>query len=320
VKPRGVQAAAFALLCTIWGSTWLAIKVGVESVPPLLSASLRFVIAAGTLLVLMGVLGRALPKRRSEWSVILLVGVLLFTLDYGLIYWGEANGVESGLSAVLFATMPLQTAIAAHLLLREERLSSQKLLGIGLGFSGVVVIFREQVTLVGMEKFFPMLAIVLSATCAAVSTAAMKRWAYEIDPFVFNGLSMAVGAIGLAAGSAALGEAWAAPPWPGGLLPILYLALAGSVVTFVAYAWLLKHIQATSASFIALVTPLVAVFLGVAVAKEVFHPLDLLGSGVTLLGIYLATSPRVAAWGRRVAHRRIPARDPTTSEEPPNPR
>lgn len=310
MNARGVQVGAFALLCAIWGSTWLAIKVGVETVPPFLAAALRFVIAAGTLLLVTAILRKALPRRRSEWGVILLVGILLFTFDYGLIYWGEANGVESGLSAVLFATFPLQTAMAAHFLLRKERLTLQKLLGIGLGFGGVVLIFREQVSAVGLEKFFPMLAIVLSASCAAVSTAAMKRWAHDIDPFAFNGLAMAVGAIGLALGSFVAGEAWTAPRWPEGLLPILYLALAGSVVTFVAYAWLLQRIQATYVSFVALLTPLVAVFLGVAVADEVFRPLDLAGSAVTLIGIYVAMSTRISGWGRALASRAKGAADP----------
>jgi drug/metabolite transporter (DMT)-like permease len=313
VSPRASIPAAFTLLCLIWGSTWLAIKFGVESVPPLLSASLRFVIAAGTLLLLTAVLKKALPTRRSEWGVILLVGVLLFTFDYGLIYWGEANGVESGLSAILFATMPLQTAIAAHLIVAGERLTLQKLLGIGLGFGGVVLIFREQMGSAGFEKFFPMAAIVLSAACAATSTAAMKRWAHDIDPFAFNGFAMAIGAVGLAVGSFVAAEPWGVPAWPAGLLPILYLALAGSVVTFVAYAWLLKRVQATSASFIALVTPIVALFLGVAIADEAFRPLDLVGSAVTLGGIYLAMSARVSRWGRGIAPRRkdLPSTLPT---------
>ncbi len=164
---RAVRGAAFTMLCGIWGSTWLAIRIGLEGAPPFLSASLRFVVAFATLVVLAAVFRSKWPNGRTEWALVVFVGIVLFTFDYGLIYWGENNGVESGLSAILFATLPLQTALVANALLREERLTLQKLVGIGLGFGGIVLIFRGQVATAGLERAFPMLAIVLSATCAA---------------------------------------------------------------------------------------------------------------------------------------------------------
>ncbi len=298
MKPRASQAAAFALLCTIWGSTWLAIKVGVAAVPTFLSATLRFVVAAGVLLALAIAFRRKLPSRRTEWGVIAFVGIILFAGDYGLIYWGEANGVESGLSAVLFATMPLLTALAAQVLLTTERLTAQKLLGIAIGFGGVVLIFRGQLGTAGAAKFLPMLAVVLAAACGAAATVAIKRWGHDIDGLVFNGLAMTVGATTLAALSLAVGERWTLPPWPAGLGPILYLALAGSVVTFVAYLWLLRQVEATTVSFITLITPIVALFLGLSFANETFEVLDLVGTAVTLAGIYLSISRRFGAWSR----------------------
>lgn len=306
---RASQAGAFALLCAVWGSTWLAIKLGVETVPTFLSAMLRFVIAASTLLALAALLRRKLPRTRSEWGAVLLVGVALFTLDYGLIYWGESNGVESGLSAVLFATLPLQTAVWAHGLLAKERLTVQKLVGIGVGFGGILLIFRAQLATAGPEKLLPMLAIVLSSTCAGLATVTMKRWAHDTDPFTFNGLAMAVGTAGLAVISLGTGEPWAVPSWPEGLLPILYLALAGSVVTFVAYMWLLRQVEATTASFVSLITPIIAVLLGFAVAQEILEPLDIVGTAVTLLGIYLATSRKAAEWVRNRFGLRAPTSD-----------
>ena len=293
---RLTYGATFAMLCAIWGSTWLAIRIGLDGVPPFLSASLRFVVAAGTLLVLSAVFRSRLPRGRTEWALVLFYGIVLFTADYGLIYWGEKRGVASGLSAVLFATFPFQTAIAAHALLRTERLSLQKLGGIALGFGGIVLIFRGQLV-TAPDLFFPMLAIVVSATCAAVASVAVKRWGHDTDPVSFNAFAMGTGAIGLAAISLLAGEPWAPPPWPAGIGAILYLALAGSVVTFVAYLWLLKRIEATSLSYIAFVTPIVAVLLGSAVG-ETLDALVLVGAGLTLAGIWLATSKRVGAWIR----------------------
>ena len=310
---RLLKGSAFAMLCVIWGSTWLAIKIGLEGAPAFLAASLRFVLASLTLLGLAALAGSRLPRTRADWSLVAFVGVVLFTADYGLIYWGENNGVESGLSAILFATMPLQTALAAHALIPKERLGVRKIGGIALGFAGILIIFRGQLATAGPEKLFPMLAIVLSAACAAVSTVAMKRWGATIDPFSFNGFAMGIGAVGLATASLAVGEAWAVPSWPEGVLAILYLALAGSVVTFAAYLWLLRTVEATYMSFIALVTPIVAVLLGVSVGSESFDPLVLAGGAVTLVGIYISTT-------RRAASRRGTAESPRPAAgDPPGP-
>src|SRR5207245_1529577 len=221
-------------------------------------------------------------------------GVGLFTADYGLIYWGENNGVESGLSAILFATFPLQTALVANAYLKAERFTAQKLLGIGVGFGGVVLIFRSQLGTAGLEKVFPMLSIVLAATCAAFATVAVKRWGHDTEPISFNAAAMAVGAAGLASVSLITREPWGIPTWPQGLGAILYLAIAGSVVTFVAWQWLLKEMPATSLSYIALIIPIVAVLLGASLGNETFDLIDLAGAAIVLFGIYVSTS-RVAA-------------------------
>jgi drug/metabolite transporter (DMT)-like permease len=297
VASRLTYAATFAMLCGIWGSTWLAIKIGLQGAPPLLAASLRFVVASLVLLVVCVALRRKLPRGRTEWALVAFYGIVLFGADYGLIYWAEGNGVASGLSAVLFATFPFQTAIAAHALLRTERLSAQKLIGIALGFAGIAFIFRAQLA-ASANLFFPMLAIVLAATCAAAASVAVKRWGHDMDSVSLNAFSMGTGAATLAAASLLAGETWAVPSWPTGILAIVYLSLAGSVVAFVAYLWLLKRIEATSLSYIAFVNPIVAVLLGFVVAKEVLDPLVLAGAGMTLAGIWLATSKRVGAWIR----------------------
>ena len=126
---RFVRGAAFAMLCVVWGSTWLAIRIGLQGAPPFLAASLRFVVASITL-ALLGIAFRShWPTNRTEWALVAFVGLVLFTFDYGLIYWGENNGVESGLSAILFATLPLQTALVANAFLREERRSEERRVG-----------------------------------------------------------------------------------------------------------------------------------------------------------------------------------------------
>ena len=300
VTPRARTSGAFAMLCAIWGSTWLVIRIGLNGAPPFLGAALRFLVAAVTLLALAAAFRSKLPRTRTEWMLVGFVGLVLFTADYGLIYWGEARGVESGLSAILFASMPFQTALVAHALTAEEKITVPKLAGIALGFGGILLIFRGQLAAAGGAKLLPMAAIVIAATCASFATVAVKRWGHGADPFTFNAFAMAVGTAGLAATSGLAGEAWAVPSWPTGIGAILYLGLAGSVVTFVMYVWLLRNIEATSLSFVAMVTPIVAVMLGVAVGGEVLDPIAIGGAAVTLAGVYLSTSRRAAAWVRAV--------------------
>ncbi len=304
------RSAAFAMLCLIWGSTWLAIRIGLEGAPPFLSASLRFAVASVVLVGLAATFRSKWPQNRTEWALVGFVGVVLFTADYGLIYWGENNGVESGLSAILFATFPLQTALVANAYLKAERFTVQKLLGIGVGFGGVVLIFRSQLGTAGLERVFPMLSIVVAATCAAFATVAVKRWGHDTEPISFNAAAMAVGAAGLATVSLIAREPWGIPTWPQGLGAILYLAIAGSVVTFVAWQWLLKEMQATSLSYIALIIPIVAVLLGASLGKETFDVIDLGGAAIVLLGIYVSTSRRAAAFARAAMGQALADPDP----------
>jgi drug/metabolite transporter (DMT)-like permease len=315
VATRFVRGAAFAMLCVVWGSTWLAIRIGLQGAPPFLAASLRFVLASLTLGLLAIPFRSKWPANRTEWALVGFVGLVLFTFDYGLIYWGENNGVESGLSAILFATLPLQTALVANAFLREERLTVQKLTGIALGFGGILLIFRGQVGTAGTEKAFPMIAIVLSATCAAFATVAIKRWGHGTDPVTFNASAMAVGAAGLAASSVIASEAWRVPSWPEGIGAIVYLALAGSVVTFVTWQWLLKTAEATSLSFIALITPITAVLLGATIGNEAFDLVDLAGAAIVLGGIYVSMSRRLGRLSRMASGPSSIALDPA---DPPD--
>ncbi len=296
------------MLCVIWGSTWLAIRIGLESTPPFFGAAVRFALAVALLVPLVVWRRSKLPSGRVEWTLVAFVGVLLYGGDYGLIYWGEGNGVPSGLSAILFASFVLQTAVAAHVILSTEKLTPQKIAGIGLGFAGILLIFRGDVATAGSGNPFAMLAIVLAATCAAVANVAVKRWGHDTDPISFTGASMAVGAVTLAAFSLGAREPWRVPPWPSGILAIVYLAVAGSVVAFVSFWWLLKRIEVTSASYLSMVFPIVAVFLGFTIGSEALDPVAIAGAAITLAGIFLAVNRRLAAWADRL--RATPTSDP----------
>src|SRR4030095_8920416 len=135
MKPRLV----FILLCCIWGSTWLFIKIGLADLPPLTFAGIRFLLAAAVIFGLMRVRKASLQRSRKDWTFLAVTGVLSFSPNYGLIFWGE-QFISSGLAAVLQATIPAFGLIIAHFYLPNEQLSSLKITGVLLGVIGVAVI------------------------------------------------------------------------------------------------------------------------------------------------------------------------------------
>lgn len=290
--PSRLDYGIYALLSLVWGSTWLAIKVGLEGAPPLLGASLRFFLAAAILLPITLLMRAPWPRGRVEWSVVAFVGVVLFVFDYALIYWAESVGLGSAMAAILFATMPFQTAMMAHAFVHKEKLTGLKVLGISLGFAGVFLIFSGEISGAAFVGFLPMLAVILSAACASAASVAVKRWGPNANPYSWNAVAMAIGAVGLLTLSLAAGEPLVAPGWPEGVLSILYLAVFGTVVAFVGYIRLLRNFPVTTMSLIAFITPIVAVFLGLVVAGESLAPIAAVGAAITLAGVFVSTRRR----------------------------
>lgn len=277
---------SFVLLCAIWGSTWLVIKVGYGGLGPFNVAALRFLLAGLVFVGLMPLFKARWPRGRTEWGLVGFVGATLFALDYGLIYWGEQS-LDSGLTAILFATMPLLTVLGAHVYLPAERLTPRKLGGTLVAFLGVVALFADRLRL-DPSLAVPMLAIVGSAAFGAVSTIATKRHGHDLHPTALNAPAMLVGALLLSLASLAAGDGLGlprdAPTWGA----VAYLVLAGSVVTFLLYFWLMKAWSATTMSFIAIFTPALALLLGFLVLGERPTLWTALGAALILGGVVLA--------------------------------
>lgn len=281
-----LKPLAFVLLCLIWGSTWLVIKVGYGGLGPFNVASLRFLAAGLLFCALVPAFRARWPRGRTEWGVSLFVGAVLFGADYGLIYWGETR-LDSGLTAILFATMPLATAFVAHAYLPAERLNARKLGGTLLAFLGVVALFADKVRL-DPGLAVPMLAIVASAVCAAFSSVATKRHGHDLHPTALNAVAMLFGALLLALASLVAGDGLRLPSDASAWGALAYLVLAGSVVTFLVYFWLLKAWESTTLSFISIFTPVVALFLGYVVLDERPTAWTGLGAALILAGVLLA--------------------------------
>jgi drug/metabolite transporter (DMT)-like permease len=285
-----VNVALYALLCVIWGSTWLVIKVGYGGLGPFNVAALRFFLAGALFAPIVPILGARWPAGRVEWGLVFWVGLVLFAADYGLIYWAEQY-LESGLTAILFATLPLITIAFAHVYVPGDRVTARKLAGTLLAFAGVVALFGDHVRL-DAGKSGPMLAIIASAVCAAAAGVASKRHGASLHPAALNAPAMLVGAGALLVASLAAGDGFDIPRDGATWSAIAYLAVAGSVVTFLIYFSLLKTWSVTSLSFISVFTPAIALFLGFVFLDERPTLWTLVGTALILAGVTLAlTAP-----------------------------
>ncbi len=275
----------YGLVCLIWGSTWLAIKFGLEGVPPFLGAGLRFALAAAILwgLVLFaGLSPRLTPRGRRAAFV---AGVLGVGVCYSLVYWAETR-VASGLVAVLCAVAPLVTALLTAFVARTETFTRRKLAGILVGIAGIVILFWPREGVASADTL-GLLAAFVSSVGAAGNLVAQSLWSKHDDARVINAWSMSLGAVLLLVLSL-LCERGAVVVWsPANIGAIFYLAIFGTVVAFLSYYRLLRSMPATQVSMITLIFPVVAVLLGKVVLGERLSENALLGIALIMGGVGL---------------------------------
>ena len=275
------------ILCGIWGSTWLFIKLGLADLPPLTFAGIRFLVASLVLSALILARGVRWPRSRRDWFLIAVVGFLQFTLNYGLVFWGE-NYIPSGLAAVLQSTFPAFGLVIAHLYLPHERLTTRKVVGVLMGVVGVAIIFSDQLTIAGHLALLGSVALVASAFFGAYSNVLVKAYAREIDPQVLAAGQMIFGfppllIIGIATEGNPFRFHWTMTA----AISLAYLVIIGSVVAFALYYWLVRHMEVTKTMLIALVTPVVAVLLGMIVLHEKLNWRLFVGAACIISGIGL---------------------------------
>jgi len=249
------------------------------------------VVAALVLVVLVIARGRALPRGAALRSAAGF-GLFQFGLNMPLLYWAETL-VPSGLTAVVYATIPITSALIASGV-GLERFDPLKIAGALVSLAGVATLFRDR--LGDRVTALPVIAIYAATVCAALGSVVLKRGPRQ-DAVATNAIGAAVGAPVCLLGSFLLHESRAWPTHWVEIYPILYLAIVGSVVAFVVFAWLVNHWNVSSISFIGAVVPVIAVALGVLVRGEEFHRGHLLGAALVLAGVAIA----IASDRRRAA-------------------
>ncbi len=288
---RSLVWTLYAVNVLIWSSTWVTIKIGLEDVPPLLSAGVRFALAGAGLLLLARLLGRRLS---TDALLATVLAVLPIAGCYGLIYWGEQY-VPSGLAAVLFGVMPLYSATIASVALADEPLRARLVAGIGVAIGGLAIAFGESLALGNAEwALLAATACAIAPLAAAIGNVAIKRRGQALDPIVLNAWAMLGGGTLLLIASAPA-EDWGQAAWSAQAVgSIGYLAVIGSAVPFVTLTILLRELPAVTVSYITLLLPFGALAFGAALYDE--H-ITLAAIGGALL---VATGLLIAQWRRRV--------------------
>lgn len=299
LRPLAV-AAWIALLCLIWGSTWVVIARGLDDTPPFTAATARFGLAALTMTVLAPFLARNEGGTRPPLWLMLAVGACNFGVSYSIVYWSEAKlpsgdpRLPSGLVAVLWSVFPMLMAAAGHFFLHGDRLVARQVLGFVVGFGGVALLFATDLRALSATAVPSALVTLLSPTISMVGTALLKRYGKHASSVLLNRDAMWFGAAILGA-MALWQERDARAVWtPAAIASVVYLALVGTALAFGVYFWLLRRTKASTLSLIAYVTPAIALTLGALVRGEPVTAWTLAASATILVGVALVVAPKRA--------------------------
>lgn len=286
--------AAWIVVCIVWGTTYLAIRVGLESVPVALLAGLRFVAAGLILITALRLAGQALPSARA-WGSATIAGFLLLVIGNGGVVWAEQY-VASGLAAVIIAMVPFWNVLVEALRPDGERPSTRTMLGLAIGFAGIVVLVWPALFAGSGGSWFVAGVIALQLACAgwAVGTSYTKRTARSASPVATAAMQQLTAGLMFLAIATITGE-WSRLEFTArSVSAIAYLVVFGSIVAYSAYLYALKHLPIATVSLYTYVNPIIAVVLGTVLLSEPFSSRTLVASALVFAGIAAVRSSQPA--------------------------
>ena len=284
--------SAFAIIYFVWGSTFLAIRIGVLAMPPLLFGAMRFLVAGAALCGWMVARGESLPRGR-QWLSASLLAFLIFVVDYGLLFWAEQR-VPSGIAAVMMATIPAFMALSEILLLKTQRLTINLAAALIVGMGGVAILMSHGLSLGGapIDKRGAA-ALMIGSLSWSIASVLSRRLQLPRSKGMSAGTQMFLGGIFLSIAAVVAGElhgfhlgnvsmaAW---------LALAYLIVFGSIVGFTCYVWLIHHESPTKVGTYAYVNPVVAVLIGYFFGGEALDIRTILGTGLILASVVVITA------------------------------
>lgn len=284
-RPGGKSVLALIWVCFFWGTTWIASKEGVKHIPAIQMCAMRQLFGGSLYLLYFGFAKHPLPKGK-QWGTILILSILNFMLTNTLSTWG-VKYISSGLGAIIAAIVPLWIVIIT--MFQGHRLPVKATTGLLLGFGGICIIFYDHLKdfLISDFRFgiFLSLAASISWAFGGVYT---KKHAANFNPYFSMGLQMIISAIALFGVTFTTGDMINIRDIPlNGWLAVSYLVIIGSVLTFIAYVYMLQRLPTSQASIYAYINPVVAVLLGAVIFNERLNIYVAIGGAVTILGVYL---------------------------------
>ncbi len=288
---------AFAIIYLVWGSTYLAIRVGVLEMPPFLMAGIRFFVAGLVLFAWTRLQGVAWPKPR-EWRDAAILGALMFLMDYACLFWAEQR-VPSGISAVILAAIPVCITLLEITVLRTQRLTFRLALGLIVGIAGVIVLMNPSSSLgeAPLDRA-GVIALIVACWGWSIGTIVTRRLTLPSSKALSSAMQMLCGGVQLLLLAAVAGEFGRFHPrqvsgaaW----FSLAYLITAGSIVAFTAYVWLLHYESPTKVGTYAYVNPIVAVILGAALGGETIGRRTVLAAVLILAGVAAITTAKAKA-------------------------
>ncbi len=280
----------YILLCFIWGSTWIVIRTGLTSLPPIISVGYRFSLASLFVFSLMKYNNFKLQTDKTSVILYILMAFFSYIFPFSLVYWAESPqaGVPSGLSAVLFGIYPFFIALFSYFFIANEIINASKIIGMIFGFLGIVIIFSDSFRGNISSFFLGMSAIVLSAAMQAAMLIVIKKYGHHLNPLSMNFIPMFLAGIILLFAGYYIEDSSQLKFNSAAILSVLYLAFFGSTVTFTSYYWLLKRVNVVVLSMIAFITPIVALLLGWIFYDERLSFNHFLGTIFVLSGLLIA--------------------------------
>jgi len=286
---------AFGLVYLFWGSTYLAIDIAVQTIPPALMCALRFSTAGLVMLAVCAATGRAIWYSARQIALAAVVGILLLMGGNLTLAWAELT-VPSGLAALIVAITPLWFLVLDSLLLGRHHISGRGKAGLALGMVGLFVLFWPELhstSSLGRREFLSSLALIGGSFSWALGSVLSKRWQSGMDVFSSTGWQVTAAGAANFLLALAVGDfsrvAWTAR----GVSAVSYLIVCGSWIGYTAYIWLLEHVPTSKVSTYAYVNPVVAVFLGWLILHERVDRFIAMGSAIVVLSVVLVTSAKV---------------------------
>jgi len=291
---RWMVILAFGLVYLFWGSTYLAIDIAVQTIPPALMCGLRFSIAGVVMLFLCALTGRRILYSARQIALSAVVGLLLLMGGNLTLSYAEL-AVSSGFSALIIAITPLWFLVLDSLLLGGHHISGRGKAGLALGILGLFVLFwpELQAGQLGHREFWASISLIGGSFSWALGSVLSKRWQSGMDVFSATGWQVTAAGVGNFIFALLNGDLARATWSVRGVSAVLYLVICGSWIGYTAYIWLLEHVPTSKVSTYAYVNPVVAVFLGWLILHERVDRYILAGSAIVVLSVILVTMAKV---------------------------